>query len=83
MGVVLLEPYRRSQRETVKALEDLLAEARAGGLIGFAYIALRPLHAHSAGLAGEARDPVGAVFTVGMLQVLEDELVKSIRHLPP
>lgn len=83
MGVVLLQPYRRSQSETVEALEDLLAEARKGGLIGIAYIALRPLHAHSVGLAGEAADPVGAVFTVGMLQVLEDELVEVMRQLPP
>lgn len=80
-GVVLLEPYRGSQSDTVKALEDLLADARAGHLIGFAYVAWRQPQAYSTGVAGETkRSPT---FTRGMLCELDDQLAALIRGPAP
>jgi len=80
MGVVLLEPYRRSQRDTVKALEDLLAEAKAGTLIGFAYVAMRQPRWMSAGIAGEPRrSPVAAALASGVCNILISDLEDIIR----
>lgn len=78
-GVVLLEPYRGSQRDTVRALEDLLADARAGHLIGFAYVAMHQRLEYSVGLVGETR--ASPTFTRGMLLLLDDELGAILRGL--
>lgn len=80
MGVVLLEPYRGSQSDTVKALEDLLVEAKAGNLIGFAYVAMRLERSYGVGIAGETRR--SPTFTRGMLALLDDELAGLLRNPP-
>jgi hypothetical protein len=77
MAVVLLHPYRRSQSDTVTALEDLLAEARAGRLIGFAYVAMHHHQDYKVGMAGETKS--SPTFTRGMLHLLDDELAALIR----
>lgn len=56
----------------MRALEDLLAEARAGRLIGFAYVAMRLERSYSVGAAGETRR--SPTLTRGMLLLLDDEL---------
>lgn len=77
---VLIQPSRRQESETVKALEQLLAQARAGEIVGLAYTALRENRSYSVGLAGEARcDPT---YTKGMLGVLDNELDRIICSPP-
>lgn len=84
MGVVLLQPYRGSQDDTVRALEELLADARAGHVIGFAYVILRQPRMYSCGLAGQARkSAIDATFTRGMLKTLDDELAVIVRDFQP
>lgn len=79
---MLLQPYRRSQSDTVRALEELLVEAKAGHLIGFAYVAMRQPREISAGVAGEPRrSPIAAALTCGMLRVLETDLEHIIRGI--
>ena len=79
MAVVLLEPFRRSQRDTVRALEELLADAKAGNLIGVAYVAMRQPSYYSIGIAGETRR--SPTFTRGMLCRLDDELATLLGRL--
>lgn len=81
---MLLEPYRGSQSDTVRTLEDLLAEAMAGRLIGFAYVALHQPRSLSAGIAGEPRkSAIAAAFASGMCDVLKSDLEDIIRGLKP
>jgi hypothetical protein len=59
-------------QDTINALESLLARARAGEIIGIAYVAIAPRsmapRRYYADTAGEAkRDPT---FALGMLQVI-------------
>lgn len=74
MGMAILKPYSGAQDETAEALEDLLAEAKAGGLIGLAYVAVRHRRSYSVGAAGEAR--TYPLLTRGMLLSLDDELAE-------
>ena len=62
--------------ETVEAIEFPLAEARAGHIIGLAWISLHPGDQYRVDVVGEAgRQPV---FVRGTLPVLDDELAKII-----
>jgi len=64
--------------DTVRALEALLAEARAGRLIGVAYVAMYGHGEYAVGFDGETRKT--PTFTRGMLHLLDDELSKIISH---
>lgn len=80
MGVVVfLDPYRRSQSDTQRALASLAAEARPGGrLIGIAFVAMYRGLEYDVGAAGETRK--SPTFARGMLCLLDDELSKLIRE---
>jgi hypothetical protein len=81
MGVVLLEPYRRSQGDTVRALQELLAEAlKPNGAVGLVCILQRPGRDYSVCIAGEPRTSgIEAVFMSGMCDVLKSDLEDVIR----
>lgn len=82
MAVILLRPYAGTRADTVRALEDLLAEAHAGSLVGIAYVALRQQALHSVGLAGLPRlSATSAALTRGLVNVLDDELAELISDL--
>lgn len=78
--VVVLQPYRGSKIDTVTQLETLLAEAKSGGLIGVAYVAMRQPSSYTIGIAGETRR--SPTYTRGMLCRLDDELA-SLLVRPP
>jgi len=62
--------------ETVQTLEFLLNEAKAGRVVGLAYIALQPGHRYDIDVTGEAgQDPE---FVLGLTRVLETQLEKII-----
>lgn len=74
-------PYRLVNddisHETVEALEQLLAEARAGKILGFAYVAMRKRREFIGDAAGEAyRNPT---FARGMVAALDDHLAELVR----
>jgi hypothetical protein len=58
--------------DTVAALEALLKEARAGELIGIAFVAMYRRREYTASATGEARR--NPTFTRGMLASLDDFL---------
>jgi hypothetical protein len=61
-------------------LEDLLAQAHEGRLIGFAYVAMHQPRAVTGGIAGEPKkSPIAAALVLGMLSLLEDDLRELIR----
>ena len=62
--------------ETVQALEGLLADAKAGRLIGFAWIGLRNGLGYEIDLVGVAQST--PVFVRGLARVLDDQLAKII-----
>lgn len=63
--------------DTVQCLERLLAEARAGQLIGLAYAAIMKRRNFRVNACGEAhRSPT---FARGVLAALDDELGNRIR----
>lgn len=63
--------------DVVEALEYLLAEARAGRLIGLAYGAMFRRRHYIVETAGEAhRNPL---FALGVIDILEDELRARVR----
>lgn len=68
-----LPPPAISQ-DTVQALEFLVEEAKAGRVIGVAWVALHPLYKFSVDAAGETRR--SPTFTRGVLRVLDDALSK-------
>ena len=72
MGAVVSFPTNQVESDTVRALEDLLVEARAGKVVGISYVALRQRSEFSVGVAGEARRR--PTLTRGMLLVLDGEL---------
>ena len=64
-------------QDTVEHLEELLERARAGEVIGVAYVAMMKSRKYIANTAGEAhRNPT---FTLGMTQVLNDALLERVR----
>lgn len=67
--------------DTVTALEQLLDEARRGGVIGIAYVAMLNRRGFITNSAGEAhRSPT---FARGMVAALDDYLAQRIRGTPP
>lgn len=63
--------------DTVECLDELLAMARAGEVIGIAYVAMLKRRKYIVNAAGEAyRNPT---FTLGMIQVLNSELGQRVR----
>lgn len=63
--------------ETVKALEQLLHEARTGELIGIAFAAMVKKRGYIVNSAGEAyRNPT---FSRGMLRALDDKLGQRVQ----
>lgn len=75
-------PYRlvpdKISEHTVTALEELLAEARKGRIIGVGFIAIYRERKYIVNTAGEARR--SPTFTRGALQALDDELSRMIRE---
>lgn len=65
--------------ETVKAIEYLLQEARAGRYVGLAWVAMRAGYLYDVDIAGETRR--APTFTRGMLRVLDDELAQIVKRL--
>jgi hypothetical protein len=62
--------------DTVEALEMLLAQARAGEVIGVAFVAMLKRRGYIADAAGEAyRNPT---FTRGMIRALDDRLAQRV-----
>lgn len=62
--------------DTVMALEILLAEARAGQLVGIAYVGIYPARAYVVDMAGEAKK--APIFTLGTVVILEDQIARFI-----
>jgi hypothetical protein len=62
--------------DTVKALEDLLRQARMGEIIGVAFVAMYARREYAASATGEARR--NPTFTRGMLAALDDLLGESV-----
>jgi hypothetical protein len=68
-------------RETVKALEELLSDARSGRIIGIGFVAMYRRREYIANTAGECRR--NPTFTRGMLRVLDDKVARAISSMPP
>lgn len=81
MGVALLDPHGRAKRDTIAALEDLFIQAQAGHVTGIAYVVLRPERRYAVGVAGVLRKT--PLLTRGLLMLLDDELARMTRGLPP
>jgi len=64
--------------DTVECLDELLERARAGEIIGIAYVAMFKRRKYVANATGEARR--NPTFTRGMVRVLDDELGRRIRR---
>lgn len=81
MGAVLHLTAPAMSLATIAALEYLLLEARAGRVVGLAYVAMHRGYAYSVDIAGETwKVPT---LTRGMLHVLDDQLAHIIaQHLP-
>lgn len=63
--------------ETIEALEMLLAQARAGKILGVAYVAMRKRREYVGEATGEAyRSPT---FARGMVAALDDYLAELAR----
>jgi hypothetical protein len=62
--------------DTVEALQQLLEQARAGEVIGVAFVAMLKRRGYIADAAGEAyRNPT---FTRGMIRALDDRLAQRV-----
>lgn len=64
--------------DTVAALEILLAAAKAGEIIGVAYVGIKPARSYVLDAAGEARQ--APVFTHGLVGLLAHELIRIHRQ---
>jgi hypothetical protein len=77
-GPVLKLITNARSTDTVEALEHLLEEARAGRVIGIAYVAMHKTYDYTIDIAGETkRCPT---LTRGMLHLLDDELATLLRN---
>lgn len=63
--------------DAVRALEQLLADAKVGRLIGIAYVAMYSQRKYVVDIAGEAKN--SPTFTRGMVKRLDDELGAIIK----
>lgn len=73
MSVVTLVPAAASP-ETINALIHLLAQARAGLVVGIAVVAVHKINDYSVDCTGIAR--TYPTLTRGMIRRLDDELAK-------
>ena len=71
--VLQLVPPKADQ-STIDTLAELLAEARAGKIVGLAFVVLRPGTDWEAGFRGECSDH--PLFTIGILEKLKSHLLK-------
>lgn len=76
MGEIVSLVQGQVSNETVDALLALLAEARAGRIIGLAYVAIHPRREYSADILGAARQ--SPTFIRGTLLRLDDHLRSMI-----
>lgn len=72
-SVISVVPHS-AEPDTVGALESLLVRARAGDVIGIAWIALEPAEGYHVDIAGHVREI--PIFVRGLLPVLAAELDK-------
>lgn len=63
--------------DTVAALADLLAQAKAGQVIGLAYAAIKPGGEYQGDITGMAE--THPIYTRGLLRVLDDWLSERTR----
>lgn len=77
MGEVVRLVPALASGDTVAALEYLLAEARAGKLVGLSCVGLYPGREYVLGIVGEARE--APVFTHGLVGLLAYELIRIHR----
>lgn len=77
--LLLLAPAVSS--DAVAALEELLAEAKAGRVIGLAWVALHAGRTFTMDIAGETKNDI--TYTRGMLLALDDELSKILLPRSP
>lgn len=73
--VITLVP-RAVSGDTVRALEFLLQEAKAGRLIGLAWVSMHPLSEFEVDIAGETKRSPSS--TRGWLLKLDDELADMV-----
>lgn len=77
-------PYRlvgdQISPETIAALEQLLAQARTGRLIGIAFAGMYKERAYFTDAAGECRR--NPTFARGMVQALDDRLAAWVGSRP-
>lgn len=74
-GIFKLEPHPISQ-DTVLALEEMLADARAGRIVGLVIAAMYVEREYVVGATGEAfRSPT---FARGMVAAIDDQLSRMI-----
>ena len=69
MGTVIHLAQTRPSKETIEVLTALLSEARAGKIIGLAYVAVHKQAEFSADLTGTAK--TSPLLTLGMLEILK------------
>lgn len=81
MGHVLHLVQQAVSKDTVDALEFLLQEARAGRVIGLAYVALHNSHDYTVDMAGFTK--TAPSLTRGAVHTLDDELAALIRKPDP
>ncbi len=75
MSRVVRLAERRTSKETIETLKALLAEARAGEIVGLAYIALQQGAEYTADVTGSCK--TSRVITVGAIQFLVHRLLQD------
>lgn len=75
MGRVMRLVQRRASRETIEVLTALLAEARAGEIVGLAYVALQTEGKYTADVTGTAKS--AKVLALGALLHLQHQLLEG------
>jgi uncharacterized protein (UPF0210 family) len=75
-AILSLVPVLADQ-ETVKALELLLEQAKAGEVMGLAYVAIHRGHGYSGNVVGVAED--APMLVRGVCRALEDQIAKLPR----
>ena len=73
MGLVVKLVPSPVSKDTVDELAALLQEARAGKVIGLAYVALHKGQVFTADYVGQAK--AAPIFTLGAIRVLSDHIV--------
>jgi hypothetical protein len=68
----------RIDRETLEALEQLVADAKAGRIVGLAYVALHAGTDYSGDVVGRAK--AHPIFTLGVCRALADTVTLNLRE---